>query len=173
MIRLICWAVGTLVLVINEDDIERRFMGSVLAADGFDVIQAPRAVDAIFAVAAGEPSLILMATRRGLVFEAAHLPAHRLIRVIRRITDAPLVIIGDSQSADEISSMTNGGDVYLPRHYSVSELISRCWLLIRRQDPSLESRTRPLNAGYAPVTFAQAAQSVLDMLIGGHAQAPV
>jgi DNA-binding response OmpR family regulator len=164
-------AVGSLALVISDNDVERRFIGSVLAADGFDVIQASRAVDAVFSIAAAEPSLILMASRGGFAFRASRLTAQRLIRIIRRLSDAPMVVIGDPQPIDEMNSLTSGGDVFLPREYSVSELIGRCRLLIRRQDNSPEGRRRPMNSHRGPVTFAQAAQSLLEVIIGGQAQA--
>lgn len=153
---------GSLVLIVDDNQLERRYIAALLAADGFDVMQVDRAVEGLVAVTTVEPALIILASGPGLAAEAKRVRIPQLVRVFRRITSAPVAIIGDPESTDEVESLVSGGDLFLPRGFSVSELISRSRMLIRRQDdlPSALEGFGDLSA----VDLAKTAHSVLEAM---------
>lgn len=119
-------AVGSLVLVVDEDDRERHLIGALLAADGFDIIQVSDSVAGMVKVTTFEPSLIILAAEGGPV------PVSQLVGIFRRISQAPLIVVGDSEPPDEAESMASGADLVLPKTFGVAELISRSRMLVRR-----------------------------------------
>ena len=154
--------VGSLVLIVDDNQLERRYMAALLAADGFDVVQVERAVEGLVAVTAVEPALVILASGAGLAAEAKRVRVHQLVRVFRRITKAPVAIIGDPEPTDGVESLVSGGDLFLPRGFSASELISRSRMLVRRQD---DLPLAPEGLGEpAAIVLARNAQSALDAL---------
>jgi len=148
-------AVGSLVLIVDEDDRERRYMGAVLAADGFDVIQVSDSVAGMVKVTTFEPSLIVLAAEGGPV------PVSQLVRIFRRISAAPLIVIGDSDPTDEAESMASGGDLVLSKKFGAAELISRSRMLVRRGGEG--SASVPESNG-PPSAGAESTQAILTAL---------
>lgn len=155
--------VGSLVLIVDDNPLERRYIAALLAADGFDVTQVEKAVEGLVAVTTVEPALVILASGAGLAAEAKRVRIHQLVRVFRRITNAPVAIIGDPEPTDGVESLLSGGDLFLPRGFTAFELISRSRMLIRRQDdlsPAAEG------SGEAGILLAESVNSLLDALAG-------
>ncbi len=147
-------AVGNLVLVVDENDRERRYIGALLAADGFDIIQVSDSVAGMVKVTTFEPSLIILAAEGGPV------PFSQLVGIFRRISQAPLIVVGDSEPPDEVESMASGADLVLPKTFGAAELISRSRMLIRRggeiSASVTESNASPLAVVGLPHTILEA-----------------
>lgn len=158
---------SSLVLIVDEDQLERRYISAILAADGFDIIQVEHAVEGMVAITAIEPALIILASGPRLSEEARTVRIPQLVRVFRRITNAPLAIVGDPQPSDEIESLVSGGDLYIPRSFGASELISRCRMLVRRTgeppDPSAELDREP-DVFDRALHFAQTTSAIREIL---------
>lgn len=158
---------SSLVLIIDEDELERRYVGALLAADGFDVMQVEQAIEGMVAISAIEPSLVILALGPTLTAEAGKVRIPQLVRVLRLITNAPLAVIGDPQPSDEIESLVSGGDLYLPRKFGATELISRCRMLVRRKDDGSASnidKSHERSVFERALSFTQTAETVLEIL---------
>lgn len=122
-----------LVLVADGDQVERRYLAAILAADGFHILQTENAVHGMVWIARFEPVLIILAE------DTEPLELGEEIVVMRRMTAAPLMIIGNDESPDEIQSLTHGGDFYLRRPFTAAEVILRARSLLRRTEPADDS----------------------------------
>jgi DNA-binding response OmpR family regulator len=115
-----------LVLIIDQDDIERRYIATVLAADGFDIIQVASVVEGMVQEMAHDPALIVVAE------ETAPVRVDEVIALLRRLSKAPVIIVGGGDDSDELASLRGGGDYYLARPFRGAELSARARLLIQR-----------------------------------------
>jgi hypothetical protein len=78
-------------LIIDQDDIERRYIATVLAADGFDIIQVGSVVEGMVQEMAHEPALIVVAE------ETPPVRVDEVIALIRRLSNAPVIIVGEAE----------------------------------------------------------------------------
>lgn len=115
-----------LILIIDQEEIERRYMATVLAADGFDVIQVASVVEGMVQEMAHEPALIVVAE------ETAPVRVDEVIALIRRLSKVPVIVVGGGGDSGEIASLHGGGDYYLARPFRGAELTTRARLLIQR-----------------------------------------
>jgi DNA-binding response OmpR family regulator len=115
-----------LVLIIDQESVERRFMASVLAADGFDLIQVASVVEGMVEAMSHDPALIIVAE------ETDPVPVDDVIALLRRLTEVPLIVVGSGGDNDELTSLKGGGDYYLARPFGAVELAARTRLLIKR-----------------------------------------
>ncbi len=115
-----------LVLIIDQDDIERRYIATVLAADGFDIIQVGSVVEGMVQEMAHEPALIVVAE------ETPPVGVDEVIALIRRLTSAPVMVVGGGGDTGELASLRSGGDYYLSRPFRGAELTARARLLVQR-----------------------------------------
>jgi DNA-binding response OmpR family regulator len=136
-----------LVLIINQEDVERRYIATVLAADGFDVIQVPTVVEGMVQAMAHDPSLIIVSE------DCEPVRVDEVIALIRRITEAPLIIIGGGGDSGELASLTHGGDHYISRPFRGTELAARTRLLIHRSGSDI--REIPPQSAQGPALRSQ------------------
>jgi DNA-binding response OmpR family regulator len=115
-----------LVVVIDVDETERRSVAAALAADGLDLVQVESVVEGLMRVVDKEPSLIVIAEGPGPVQVVDVLP------VIRRLTQAPVLVIGDDSGPGEGITLDRGADFFLARPFRPSELAVRARVLIQR-----------------------------------------
>lgn len=151
-----------LVLIVDGDELERRYISALLAADGFDVTQVASAAEGVIVAASGRPSAIVLASQRRDTGQGRTLRLPQLVRVFRRITGVPLVVIGDPESAQEVDVLVSGGDFYLRRGFATSELISRIRMLLRNEGKS----SRPESAVSSAPEVALAC--LAEAIIGGN-----
>jgi len=119
-------AVGNLVLIIDPDDTERRYIATVLAADGFDLLQVAGLIEGMVMEMAHGASLIVLAEDTGPV------RVEDVIALIRRLSEAPLMIVGPAGGGGELAALRVGGDYYLERPFRAAELAARARSLIHR-----------------------------------------
>jgi DNA-binding response OmpR family regulator len=115
-----------LILIINQNEIERRYIATVLAADGFDIIQVGSVVEGMVQEMTHDPALIIVSE------ETSPVHIDEVIALIRRLTEAPLMVVGGGGNTGEIASLRSGGDYYLSRPFRGAELAARARLLIQR-----------------------------------------
>ncbi len=147
---------GSLVLVVDEDDRERRYIGALLAADGFDIIQVSDSVAGMVKVTTFEPSLIILSV------EGSPVPVSQLVRIFRRISQAPLIVVGDSEPTGESELMASGADLVLPKTFGAAELISRSRMLIRRGG---EVSASVPESNVSPPAVARSTHAALETLL--------
>lgn len=118
------------VLVIDQDDLERRRVVRDLAEAGMAVVEASSSVAGFLDVLEQLPDLIVMAE------EMPPLEAGDLLSLLRRLTDAPLIILGSGGEPPEVSALERGADAYLRRPFSPATLLAWARALLRRYRPS-------------------------------------
>ncbi len=114
------------ILLVDTNDVERRRLSRALEQAGFRVVEAASGVEGLFQVLESAPVLILLAE------EVPPLEAADLLMVLRRISDAPLIIIGRGGDPEEVAALEDGADFYARRPFSPEVLLARARALLRR-----------------------------------------
>lgn len=120
-------------LIIDPDEIERRYMAAILAADGFALIQVGGAIEGMVQTMEHDPALIVIAE------EAGPVGVQEVIPIFRRLTAAPLMIVGGGGGgggSEEGAALMGEGDYHLARPLRAPELALRARMLVRRRDPA-------------------------------------
>lgn len=113
-------------LIIDPDQTERRYLAAILAADGFDLVQVATVIEGLVQAARREPSLVVLAE------ETAPVSVEDAIAVLRRLTGAPLMVVGDGGGGEGMASLRAGADFFLARPFTAPELAGRARMLVRR-----------------------------------------
>ena len=121
-----------IVLLIDPDEVERRRLQRAFASEGFQLLEAESAIEGLFETLERDPVLILLAE------QVPPLAAGELLLVLRRITEAPVIVIGSGDEPEEGSVLELGAAFYLRRPFGDRVAVARARSLIRRYLGSLE-----------------------------------
>ena len=124
------------VLVVEDDELTRRFLCDQLAADGYRVAGAAAAGEALRAIEVRRPDIVLL----DLVLGDGGSGLEVLDRVraadgggSRIDPDTPVVVLsGRSGEADRIRGLVRGADDYVCKPFSYAELVARLGCVLRR-----------------------------------------
>ena len=118
-----------LVLVVDDQRANRELLEAHLDELGYEVVQAADGIEALEAVAAREPDLILLDVdmpRLDGIAVCQRLKAHPVRRLI------PIVILTASNDRDmRLRGITAGADDYLSKPFDARELLVRTKVLLR------------------------------------------
>lgn len=131
---------GPLVLVVDDEPQMRRFLRTSLASQGFNVVEAVNANEALAAATNRRPDLMLL----DVVLPDGDGVA--LIRQLREWSTTPIIIISArGAEADKVAGLDAGADDYLAKPFGVGELLARIRVALRHAqqtagapDPVLE-----------------------------------
>jgi DNA-binding response OmpR family regulator len=148
---------GEAVLVVDEEEVERRFLVQQLADDGFEVLAANRGLDALELVETARPDIVLL---------DAVLPDGSGFELCRRLRegepgrawnrDVPVIMVSArADPADRVRGLQRGADDYLARPFLYAELLARMRAVLRR---STRPRRTPLRV--AEIEIDPAARTV-------------
>jgi DNA-binding response OmpR family regulator len=154
-----------LVLFIDVDDVERRRLCAAFEQAGFGVVEASSGVEGLFQVLESAPLLIILAE------EVPPLKAADLLTVLRRLTDAPVMIIGGGVDPEEVAALEGGADFYARRPVSLRVLLARARALLRRYAGS--APTRKVNLLPSIATGMTATERRLLVCLAAHDGRPV
>jgi two-component system KDP operon response regulator KdpE len=119
---------GQRVLVADDEAPIRRYLRAALNAQGFTVYEAANGQDAINAVLADHPDIIIL---------DLGLPDFDGIEVTRRLREwsqIPIIILSVREAEqDKIAALDAGADDYLTKPFSSGELMARMRVVMRRQ----------------------------------------
>ena len=128
----------TRLLVLEDDDGLRASLRMVLEDEGYDVLEAADAEQALETVADTELDLMLVDLMLG------GMDGFSFIRRARPQTEAPIVVISARDGVQDIvSALEAGADDYVTKPFVVDEVKARLKALLRR--PSM-SGAEPTNA---------------------------
>ncbi|WP_341579979.1 response regulator transcription factor [Microbacterium schleiferi] len=122
------------ILVVDDDDEIRAMLDSTLRFSGFEVAQASTGADAIAALAATPPDVVVLDVMMPGVdgFEVV-----QLIR--RRDATLPVLFLSARDAVeDRVRGLRLGGDDYVTKPFSAVEVIARIETLLRRSAPTEE-----------------------------------
>jgi two-component system OmpR family response regulator len=114
----------TRLLVVDDEATVRELLSATLRFAGFEVTSAATATEAVAAVAAEPPDLVLLDVM---------LPDMDGFEVVRRLRPIPVLFLTarDGQ-ADKIQGLSLGADDYVTKPFDLEELIARIRAVLRR-----------------------------------------
>lgn len=118
---------GARVLTVDDERAIRRFLHASLTAHGYQVHEAASGREALAAVIADRPDLIIL---------DLGLPDMKGIEVnwqLREWTQIPIIVLSvREQESDKIAALDAGADDYLTKPFGVGELLARLRVALRR-----------------------------------------
>ena len=131
--------IGLRVLVVDDERAIRRYLHAALNAQGCTVFDASNGQEALNAVVANKPDLVI------LDLGLPDLDGVEVTRRLREWTQLPIIILSvREQEEDKIAALDAGADDYLTKPFSSGELMARIRVAMRRSsqstsDPVFES----------------------------------
>lgn len=121
-------------LVVEREEPSREFLARQLADDGFDVLAADRAAEALELLATARPDLVLL---------DAVLPDASGFELCGRLRegepgrewnrDVPVIIVSERDApVDRVRGFARGADDYVVKPYFYEELVARMRAVLRR-----------------------------------------
>jgi two-component system KDP operon response regulator KdpE len=120
------------VLVVDDEPAIRRFLRTALAAHAYSVYEAATGQEALAAVAAHRPDLVI------LDLGLPDIEGIEVTRLLRSWLQVPIIILSvREQEADKIAALDAGADDYVTKPFGTGELLARMRGALRRAAPSL------------------------------------
>ena len=131
------------ILILEIDADLRRSMTETLLEEAFEVVGETDGTRGLAHVADFSPTIILVSDDM-LTYDGAE-----LLSLIRRLTNAPIMVIGAEGYTEVVAALLNGADMYLKKPFNPNELVSRVHALLRRAGTSFNGRFSELNRASA------------------------
>ena len=118
---------GPRVLVVDDEPAIRRFLHTSLAAHDYVVFEAVNGQEALAAVVAHRPDLIV------LDLGLPDMDGIEVTRLLRQWTQIPIIIVTvQEQEAAKIAALDAGADDYVTKPFGMGELLARMRVALRR-----------------------------------------
>jgi len=122
---------GLRVLVVDDEPAIQRFLNTALSAEGYTVFAAASGAEALSAVVAHRPDLII------LDLGLPDMDGSEVTRRVREWASVPIIILSvRGQEGDKIDALDAGADDYLTKPFGAAELLARLRVALRRASPS-------------------------------------
>jgi DNA-binding response OmpR family regulator len=168
---------AALALVVDADAALRAVVAGHLAGQGYEVTEAETARAALSAVESSPPDLVVVDV------DLPDADGFDFIRLLRRATDAPVVILtARSADVDRIAGLDLGADDYVVKPASIGELMARVRAMRRRMRPGaaeggltfesllIDRRSREVRVGETRVELTHREFDLLAFLAGSPGQ---
>lgn len=118
------------VLVVDDEAPIRKFLRISLAAERFDVLEAPNGAEALRIVAARGPDLVV------LDLGLPDAQGTDLIEAIRAVADVPIIVLSvRAAEQQKIAALDAGASDYVTKPFAMGELIARIRASLRDRHP--------------------------------------
>jgi len=118
---------GPRILVVDDEPAIRRFLHTSLAAHDYVVFEAVNGQEALAAVVAHRPDLIV------LDLGLPDMDGIEVTRLLREWTQIPIIIVTvQEQEAAKIAALDAGADDYVTKPFGMGELLARMRVALRR-----------------------------------------
>ena len=121
------------ILILEIDDDTRRSVVELFQSESFDVAEEVDSSGGITRVMQGSPDIIIMAE------DMPSLDGVDLLPLMRRLTRAPIIVLGFGGETAVVKALMDGADMYLKKPLNYRELVSRVRAMSRRMDQEFES----------------------------------
>jgi len=119
---------GQRVLVVDDETSIRRYLRAALTAQGLTVYEAANGQEALKAVLAHRPDLII------LDLGLPDIDGIEVTRRLREWSQTPIIILSVREAEqDKIAALDAGADDYLTKPFGTGELLARMRVVMRRQ----------------------------------------
>ena len=109
----------TSILIVEDDPQFRRTIHLALDSHGYQVEDAANGEEALDAMTAEAPDLVV------LDWQLPGMDGIQTCRVLRLSSDVPVIIISGNRSNSQEDALDAGANDYLPKPFSVEELLTR------------------------------------------------
>ena len=122
------------ILVVDDDVALAEMIGIVLHNEGFDVVFSADGSQALAQFQESHPDLVLLDVM------LPGMDGFDVCRAIRRISDAPIVMLtARSDTSDVVTGLEAGADDYVPKRFKPKELVARVRARLRgREDAQVD-----------------------------------
>jgi two-component system KDP operon response regulator KdpE len=125
---------GLRVLVVDDEAPIRRFLRASLTAHGLEVFEAATGREALSAVVAHRPDLVI------LDLGLPDMDGIQVTRALREWTKIPILILSVREhEQDKVAALDAGADDYLTKPFGIGELLARIRVAMRRTLPSADA----------------------------------
>ena len=116
------------VLILETDDAIRRAMVELFQNESFDVVEEVDSGGGITRIIQSNPGIVVMAE------DMPSLDGVELLPLMRRLTRAPIIVLGLGGELAVVKALMDGADMYLQKPLNYRELLSRARTLFRRTE---------------------------------------
>lgn len=114
------------ILVVDDEPQIRKFLRISLAANGYDVVEAPAGEEGITRCAVSQPSLVI------LDLGLPDIDGQQVIARIREWSDVPIIVLSvRTKDSDKVHALDNGANDYVVKPFSIDELLARVRAALR------------------------------------------
>ncbi len=113
-------------VIIDADQAERQRLAIAFTSAGFETVEVAESVEGLLKVLDTDPDVILLAE------EMPPLQAADLLVILRRVSNASVIVIGYGGDPAEVTALESGADSYFQRGRSLRLLRARVAALLRR-----------------------------------------
>lgn len=115
------------ILIVEDDKAVGNLIETTLETQGYEFFTSRTGQDAILQAAAQKPDVII------LDLGLPDFDGVQLIEKIRNWSEVPIIVVSArSEDTDKITALDSGADDYLTKPFSVSELLARLRVALRR-----------------------------------------
>lgn len=119
------------ILVVDDEIAIHRFLKPVLAAEGYRVVQAMTAKEALRLTEDVRPDALV------LDLGLPDLDGKEVIQRLRRVSQVPIVVLSArDREAEKVRALDLGADDYVEKPFGVGELMARLRAALRHAKPS-------------------------------------
>ena len=119
-------SIKSVILVVEDEHSIRSFIGTVLKANDYEVLEATRGSDAHMLITSHCPDLVL------LDLGLPDMDGMQFIRSVRQWSQVPIVVVSArAHERDKVAALDAGADDYLSKPFGTSELLARIRTALR------------------------------------------
>ncbi|MDX2027411.1 MAG: response regulator transcription factor [Alphaproteobacteria bacterium] len=116
------------ILVVDDEPHVRKFLRLSLQAEGFNVLEASTAEEAITLVHTAKPSLMI------LDLGLPDIDGQQVVCDVRLTSDMPILILsGRTEDSEKIAALEQGADDYMTKPFAVRDLVQRVRAALQQQ----------------------------------------
>jgi two-component system KDP operon response regulator KdpE len=115
------------ILIVDDERAIRRYLRAVLSTQGYEVVEAATGEEALSAIVAGHPDLII------LDLGLPDMDGIEVTRLVRKWSQTPILILSvRDHELEKVAALDVGADDYLTKPFSTGELLARLRVALRR-----------------------------------------
>src|SRR5580692_629693 len=108
------------ILIVDDEPHVRKFLRLTLQAEGFNVLEAATAEDAIMLVHTAAPDLMI------LDLGLPDIDGQQVIRDVRLKSAMPILVLsGRTEDSEKITALEHGADDYMNKPFSMQDMVFR------------------------------------------------
>ncbi|MFI5165094.1 MAG: response regulator [Thermoanaerobaculales bacterium] len=128
-----------LILIVDDEAPIRRFLRATLTGEGCRVLEAATAAEAVEAIAAKRPDLVI------LDLGLPDRDGKAVIAEVREWSKVPIVVLSvRDRENDKVAALEAGADDYLTKPFGVGELVARLRVALRHASAAGGAAAEPI-----------------------------